>query len=97
MPLSSKADYAAALKVVSAALAAWDPYSLVSSGSPSDEFENEAAQIVAAISKIHSSDDVTAHVSRVFSSAFGPRGFSHQDCEDIGKELWIRLREANLL
>lgn len=74
----------------------WDPYSLLATGAPIDEFENEIVEVVREIPNIKSTIDVTNTLSRVFSSAFD-ENFTPEECSNVGTKLYYKLCEAGLI
>ena len=56
----TKGDYKKACDIVRAVIHAWDPYSLLASGCPADEFESEIASVVAQIPRINSETDAAS-------------------------------------
>jgi hypothetical protein len=94
--MKTRSDYDAALNVVASVINAWDPYSLIEGGSPSDEFEAEAAALVPRIRHIHSEGDAAREIATVFAKAFDST-FTPETCAKIGAQLYSRLQEADLL
>jgi hypothetical protein len=90
-------DYDRAITLVRQVIHEWDPYSLLRSGAPMDEWDHEIASIVAQIPRIASERDAMHAVSRVFSSAFQPEGFGVEDCADVGRRLFAALTESGIL
>ena len=96
-PKAGQEWYRTASAVVREVIHEWDPYSLLAGGAPDDEFHSEIASIVAQIPRIAGKNDAVHAVSRVFSSAFEPERFGLEDCQSVGRELYLRLSNANLL
>ena len=94
--MKTRADYDAALNVVASVINAWDPYSLLSGGSPPDEFETEIAALVPRIGHIHSPEDAAREIAVVFAAAFEPH-FTPEVCAEVGTQLYSRLQEVDLL
>src|SRR5262245_46301975 len=92
----TREDYDRATKIVRGVIATWDPYALLASGAPSDEFDAEVAKVVAQIPRVASRRDMRIAVSRVFYSAFG-EGFSPEDCERMGQRLFEALSAQGLV
>jgi hypothetical protein len=86
-----------ALQVVGAVVREWDPYSLLASGCPKDEFDSEIASVVAEIPRIKSGQDATLALSRVFSSAFEPERFTPDECAALGHKLFAVLSANGLV
>lgn len=95
--MKTKTDYKLALQVVSEVIRAWDPYSLLAGGCPTDEFDSEIASVVAQIPRIKSEQDATHALSRIFSSAFEPERFKPDDCAETGGQLFSALLTNRLL
>jgi hypothetical protein len=94
--MKTRSDYDAALDVVASVINAWDPFSLLRGGSPSDEFDAEIAALVPRIRHIHSAEDAAREIATVFSKAFDPT-FTSEACAKVGAQLYSRLQEASLL
>jgi Domain of unknown function (DUF1871) len=92
-----RADYDRAFAVVRDVIHEWDPYALIGGGAPPDEWDGEIASLVAQIPRIKSQNDAADAVSRVFSSAFQPEGFSPADCAEVGRRLYSSLADSGLL
>jgi hypothetical protein len=97
VPLRNREEYDRAFAVVREAIAAWDPYSLVSGGAPQDEWDSEVASIVAQIPRIGTAKDAAHAVSRTFSSALEREGFTPEECEGVGARLFKALVDARIL
>jgi hypothetical protein len=69
----------------------WDPYGLLAGGAPLDEWDSEIASLVAQAPRITSPTEGALAVSRVFSSAFQPDGFSPSDCAAVGDRLFAAV------
>lgn len=95
--MRTRADYDRAFAVVREVIHEWDPYALISGGGPRDEWDSEIASLVPHVQRIKSHNDAAHAVSRVFSSAFQPEGFSPEDCAEVGKRLYSALADAGLL
>ena len=55
--LSTRKNYDYAIEVVKKVIHAWDPYCLLKTGSPEDEFDGETASVVRQIPRIKSEYD----------------------------------------
>ena len=95
--MKTRAEYDAALLVVREVLSAWDPYRLMANGAPTDEFDDEAARVLAKIDGVHSPYDATEVLSAVFGAAFGAAGFDHNKCAGAGEALFAKLVEARFV
>jgi hypothetical protein len=94
--MKTQSDYQRALKIVGEVVRAWDPYSLLENGAPSDEFDPEIALLVARIASIRSAHDATQAVSSVFSAQFEPGDFPVEACAETGAALYARLVASGL-
>jgi hypothetical protein len=93
----TRADYERAFAVVRGVIHEWDPYALIGGGAPRDEWDSEIASLVAQVPRINSENDAAHAVSRVFSSAFQPDGFSAAECTEVGKRLYWSLVDSGLV
>ena len=91
--LKTKADYKRAFAIVTELLNEWDPYSLIASGAPPDEFDAEAGAIVRRLSEIGSPQDASRIISEVFSHWMSADDFPIVSCIDVGQDLYIALRK----
>jgi hypothetical protein len=90
-------DYEKAIEIIGRIIRAWDPYSLISEGAPSDEFDSEIAKIAAKVPSFHSSSDVANTISNVFLASFGQdEKFSAKDCSEPAEQIFLELGRANL-
>lgn len=92
-----KATYKRAIEAVGAIVREWDPYGLIACGAPSDEFDSEIAAVVTQIPRIKSEKDAELALSRVFSSAFEAKRFTHEACTEAGKKLFAALSASGLI
>ncbi|MBW4578520.1 MAG: DUF1871 family protein [Tildeniella nuda ZEHNDER 1965/U140] len=95
--MNTKRDYDLALGTVRATIQEWDPYGLLKTGAPPDEFDSEIASIASQIPRIQSSHDATLVISSVFSSNFEPHLFTPESCSDVGEKLYQVLEAQGLL
>jgi len=95
--MKSRPDYDHALQVIREVVHRWDPYQLLRSGSPPDEFDCEIAAVARQIPRIRSKTDAAHALSRVFSSAFERERFSPEACAAPGAELYQALSAGGLL
>ena len=86
-----KAQYRELLSLVAGVIAEWDPYALLATGSPRDEFDAEIASVVKQASRIRSATDAAHVISRVFASSFEPDRFTPESCAQVGKRLFAEL------
>lgn len=92
-----KATYKRALQVVASVVRDWDPYGLLASGAPADEFDSEIAAVISQIPRIKTEKEAVLALSRVFSSAFEPERFTPDDCTAAGRKLFAALSASGLL
>ncbi len=75
----------------------WDPYGLLASGAPPDEFHPEIRAIAWEIANVHSADAAVALVAKVYSAYFTPTDFPVERCRAVGLELFAELQAAGLV
>ena len=92
-PQESRAEVARLTAAVRQLVHEWDPYGLLAGGAPLDEWDGEIASLVAQAYWIGSPADGALAVSKVFSSAFQPEGFSPSDCAAVGARLHAVVTE----
>ena len=92
--MKTKKEDAKALEIVRNIVHEWDPYQLLASGAPIEEFDSELKALVSQLPSIHSAADAAHALSRVFSSAFQAEKFTPEKCSDAGKKLYRALCEA---
>jgi hypothetical protein len=97
MKLKTKQDYWRAFRVVKRVIDKWDPYYLIGSGAPLDEFEPEVYRILPLLQTILSEADAARAVSEVFSEQFEPEYFTPEQCGKVGSELFEELRREGLI
>jgi Domain of unknown function (DUF1871) len=95
--MKTRADYDTAIDIVGAVIKDWDPYSLLATGAPTDEFDMEIERLVTRIPHIHSSADAAREIAAVFSHYFEAEDFPVEACTDVGAELFHQLEGAQLL
>ena len=95
--MKSNNKYKKILGVISTTINQWDPYDLIASGAPKDEFESEVEKIATYFPRIHSSSDAVFAISEVFSKSFEPKDFLPEKCTEIGNDLYNRFIEAGLV
>jgi Domain of unknown function (DUF1871) len=95
--MRAREDFDAALLVVASVVRAWDPFRLIGSGAPPDEFDAEIAKVVARVPHISSAASAAAVLSAVFSASFEPESFSPAQCAAPGQELFAKLSAAGLV
>ena len=95
--MNTKADYKLAFRVVGNVIKKWDPYGLLHSGAPDDEFDHEIAQVVSQIRLIKSPEDATQAIFAVFFKEFSAEEFPRKSCESVGEELFDGLLRAGLI
>ena len=87
-----KKQYQELVALVARVIKEWDPYVLLATGAPSDEFDNEVSLIVAQVQKITSPIVAAESISRIFSSSFEPELFTPEACAQVGKRLFAELK-----
>jgi len=92
-----KEKYFDLFKHVSETINEWDPYSLLETGAPSDEFDSEIASIVARIKEIKTENDAILVISEIFKKSFDDEVFSIKHCSLVGIKLYKKLEEFNLI
>ena len=97
MSLKNRTDYDRAFAAVRKAINAWGPYGLISDGGPLDEWDSEVASIVAQIPRISSARDAAHAVARTFAGSLDHKGFSPEDCEAVGAQVFQELVSARIL
>ncbi|MBR3167446.1 MAG: ATP-grasp domain-containing protein [Erysipelotrichaceae bacterium] len=66
----------------------WDPYNLLGTGCPQDEFDREVQMIRERIRKDSSLDEINTAVSEVFSKQFEPEYFQPHQCTSVSNEIF---------
>ncbi|MGH9943855.1 MAG: DUF1871 family protein [Pyrinomonadaceae bacterium] len=92
-----KREYDQAFGAVRDVIHEWDPYGLLLSGAPPDEFDREAHAIVRQLGRIHSALDAGHVISRVFSSSFEAEPFQVEHCRVVGERLFAALVERGMV
>ena len=95
--MQTRAQYDEAFQLVREVIASWDPYSLIATGGPPDEFDDEVARVLAGIRGATSSTDIAEVVLNVFGEAFGESGFDVGSCAEVGQQIYSRMSAAGLL
>jgi hypothetical protein len=95
--MKNRESYEAALAVVKSVVHEWDPYGLLASGAPLDEFDAEIARVTTHLPRIHTAQDAVRALSAVFSDAFDADAFGPETCASPAKLLFTRLKDAGLL
>lgn len=96
--MKDRREYEIAIGVVAKAIRAWDPYGLIETGAPRDEFDGEIMRITANIRDFKSPEDVAVTISKVFEASFGPgEHFEAADCIVPASQIFQGLRDANVL
>ena len=78
-------------KIVKRCIDKWDPYCLLESGCPRDEFDIESRMIAQRISPTSSADEVIHVISEVFSAQFESQYFGVDDCTEVGLKIHTKL------
>ena len=95
--MRDRAEYERGVQVVGQVIRDWDPYGLLESGAPADEFDTEISLHVSRIPHMTSEALAAQAVSEVFSAQFEPELFTPDACAETGRELFARLTSAGLL
>jgi hypothetical protein len=95
--MRTRKDSDAELLIVASVVRSWDPYRLIGSGAPPDEFDAEIAKVVSRISRISNAATAAATLSSVFSASFEPELFSPAQCAAPGQEFFAKLSAAGLV
>jgi hypothetical protein len=90
-------DYERAFRAVRQVVHHWDPYGLLASGCPPDEFDREIAAVAAQVARIRSRTDAAHALSRVFASSFDREWFGPEGCAAAGGELYEVLVAVGLV
>jgi len=94
--MDTQPNFDAVVRVVSSIVGAWDVYSFLKFGAPSNEYDIESEAIARRLGEIQSASDAARVVSAVFSDYLG-LDIPSNDAAQIGEELFAKLRDANLL
>jgi hypothetical protein len=95
--MRTREDFDAGLLIVTSVVRSWDPYRLIGSGAPTNEFDAEIAKVVSCIPRISNGAAAAAALSLVFSASFEPELFSLAQCAVPGQELFAKLLAAGLV
>jgi hypothetical protein len=96
--MKARRDHETAVEVVAKAIRPWDPYGLIETGAPLDEFDREIARIAADLSGFKSAEDVAVAISSAFEASFGPgEHFEPKDCTVPASQIFDGLRNASLV
>ena len=94
--MKTKQDFKHAVEILREAINEIDPYSLLASGSPDDEFENEINSIASQLSSCESGKDIAHTIARVFTSSFGEEFESSQFLSE-GEDVYTKLQSNDLV
>ena len=81
-------------KIVKNCIDEWDPYGLLASGCPKNEFDNESKLISEKISFTTSKDEIVEIVSKVFSEQFEQQFFHESSCESVALKIYNELKST---
>lgn len=84
--------YREVLKEVSAAIYRVDPLQIAGQA---DEYDPEAAHILAAARSASSVEDLSATVAETFGDQFWPNACSYEDAMDIAVAIWPAVRRLH--
>jgi hypothetical protein len=66
---------------------AWDPFSLLAGGAPSDEFDSESMMVAQRIRPSFSAKEIARIIRLVFSSQFDALSFPEEDCMSVAEKI----------
>jgi len=92
-----KRSYQETIKVVTEVINDWDPYDLIKSGAPDNEFSPEVGRIAAKAHGVKTSMELAKIISGVFTDQFGPEYFSVEACVQVASRLFTDLKNHGLL
>lgn len=69
----------------------WDPYCLLESGCPEDEFDIESSMVRERICLGSSVEEINNAVSEVFSKQFEPQYFQPHQCIDVSLDIYNQI------
>jgi hypothetical protein len=92
-----KQDYRELVGAVTQALNEWDPYDLIQSGAPANEFIEEATKIAAKIKSIETPAELAEVISEVFSTNFENNLFPVEACLPVASRMFDDLEARGLL
>ena len=92
-----KRSYRETVEVISQVVNDWDPYDLIKSGAPDNEFYPEVARIAAKVHEIRTSMELAEVISNVFTDQFGPEYFSIEACVQVASQIFPDLKNRGLL
>lgn len=81
-------------EIVKKCIDEWDPYGLLASGCPEDEFDDESKLISEEISFTTSEDKIVEMVSKVFSERFEQQFFHESSCENVALKIYNELKNT---
>jgi len=91
-----KRSYREIIEVITTVINEWDPYDLISSGAPDNEFAPEVEKIVAKIHKIRTPGALAEVISGAFSKGFDSDSFSVEDCMQVSSRIFVELQNRGL-
>ena len=94
--MNKKNEYKKAFSIVKQVIAKIDPYSLLETGSPQDEFDSEVGSIVKQLPRCKSSIDIAHTIARVLTSSFGDK-FEPDEFKEYSEELFNSLKDHGLI
>lgn len=82
-----KNNFKTTIKIITKIVNEWDPYCLLESGAPIDEFSSEINSIACQIKPNQTIDELSKIVLNVFGSAFGYEDFKIDECKKIAEKI----------
>ncbi|HBA89724.1 MAG TPA: hypothetical protein DCZ75_17580 [Geobacter sp.] len=95
--MAPEQDYREIVRIIKTALNEWDPYDLIQSGAPDDEFTEEAIQIAAKVKKTESPAELAQVISDIFSRNFESDLFQVEACSQVASRIFGELEALHLL
>ena len=83
-------------KIVQEAIHRVDPFGLLASGSPDDEFDSEINSIVKQLSRCNSSKDIAYTIARVLNSSFS-ENYTYENFEKESNIIYNNLSTKGLI
>jgi len=83
--------------IVKQVFAQSDPYCLIESGAPVDEWVDEIHRIALMVAHAQTPAECTKAVYEVLSDSLGKDNFTMAECQEMGEDLFKKLLSADLL
>lgn len=94
--MKTKQDYATGYEIIKRVINRTDPYGLIGSGSPTDEFDPEITKILAQSRTWQSPDDIAATIASVLEEYFND-SYHAKDYESQSKAIFKEFKDNGLL